>query len=300
MFVLLLCITTDITEESDEESTEIEYTMENWSTSDLAITMLILAVIVVILCSFLFYAGWVLFIEKSIIIIPAIIGLMLQSNFYFKRAALKIVRATSPVIKRMALNNLTTSFAVKRFIAALTTEHSVIKRLYLTGVTAVSFVVKKPYSIYLSYVLIFIDSEFLHYGIGFRTVEAAYLSMMILTASFNQFNFAGTPIRSATWVYAILFVLVPRTVVGPNRPRDYIVLCTLMFVRFIPNLRSYETVYIAVALSITTFTHDLVLSFAEIHGVVSLLLQYLLVEVSLFYFCTYLVCYSTYPEYFFG
>ena len=175
-------ITTDITEESEDESTEIEYAMENWSTSDLGITMLLLAVIVVVLCNFLFYAGWVLFIERSIIIIPAVIGLMSQSNFYFKRAALKIVRATSPVIKRMALNNFTTSFAVKRFIAVLTTEHSVIKRLYLAGVTAVSFVVKKPYSIYLSYILIFFDSEFLPYGIGFRTVEAAYLSMMILTA----------------------------------------------------------------------------------------------------------------------
>ena len=153
-------------------------------------------------------------------------------------------------------------------------------------------------SIYLSNVLIFIDSKFLPYGIGFRTVEAAYLSMMILTALFYQIYFAGTPIRSATWVYAILFILVPRIVVGPNRPRDYIVLHTLMFIRFISNLCSHETVYFAVALSITTFTHDLVLSFVEIHSVVCLLLQYLLVEVSLFYFCTYLIYYSAFPEYF--
>ena len=73
---------------------------------------------------------------------------MLQSNFYFKRAALKIAieLRTSPIIKTLALNNVTTSFVVKRFIAALTTEHSVIKRLYLAGVTAVSFVVKEPHS----------------------------------------------------------------------------------------------------------------------------------------------------------
>ena len=135
----------------------------------------------------------------------------------------------------MALNNVTKIFVVNRFIAALTTEHSVIKRLYLAGVTAVSFVVKKPYSIYLSYILIFFDSEFLPYGIGFRTVEAAYLSMMILTALFDQFNFADAPIRSATWVYAILFIVVPRIVVGPNRSRDYI-LFTLFLVRFMPDL----------------------------------------------------------------
>ena len=58
MFVLLLYITTGITEESEDESTEIEYATENyWSTSDLGITMLMLPVIVVVLCNFLFYAS---------------------------------------------------------------------------------------------------------------------------------------------------------------------------------------------------------------------------------------------------
>ena len=95
--------------------------------------MLMVAVAVATLYNFFFNIGWIQFAQRNIITVPVIIGLMLQSNLHFKRSALKLATATSPIVKRMTLNNVTTT-------------NSVVQR---TVMAIIIFTVKTTYSIVL-------------------------------------------------------------------------------------------------------------------------------------------------------
>ena len=117
----------------EDESAELEIGIKNWSTFDLGIIMLMVAVAVATLYNFFFNIGWIQFAQRNIITVPVIIGLMLQSNLHFKRSALKLATATSPIVKRMTLNNVTTT-------------NSVVQR---TVMAIIIFTVKTTYSIVL-------------------------------------------------------------------------------------------------------------------------------------------------------
>ena len=54
--------------------------IENWSTSDLGIVMLMMIAVIVVI-QYNFFLNWIQFIGRNIIIVPAIIGLMLRFNF---------------------------------------------------------------------------------------------------------------------------------------------------------------------------------------------------------------------------
>ena len=275
------------------ESTEMESDIEiDWSTSDLGIIMLMVAVTVVILHNFFFNIGWIQFIERSIIIVPVIIGLIVQPNYYFKKIAMKIVTAASPVVKRMALNNIVATSSV------LTIISFTVKRTYSTSIGAIMFVVKKPFYISFSVfgcVLASINCVLLFNVFYYsRTIEAACLSLMILTASFNNVNF-GRGLILVMSSFNIAFSIISAILIGASTYYENSILTfigissvTLLscFV-ILRDIRSHEIVYIAVALSATVFTHDGLLSFVEIPNFVSQLLYYLEMEVLLVYFVTY-------------
>ena len=84
--------------------------IKHWLTFNMKIVVLmVVAVAVVTLYDFFFNIQWIqLLVERNITIVPAVIGLMLQSNYYnlfFKRRVLKIVTPMSLIFKRMASNN---------------------------------------------------------------------------------------------------------------------------------------------------------------------------------------------------
>ena len=145
------------TDMTNDVSTERESDIENWSTSDLGIIMLMIAVIVVIRYNlFLNLISWIQFVERNIIIVPAIIGLMLQFNFYFKRTAMKIGIATSSIVKRTTMNNnVRINVVVKTFIAALTMIINLpVKRTYSITVAVKNFVVKNQMITFPVYILL--------------------------------------------------------------------------------------------------------------------------------------------------
>ena len=181
---------TDMTE---DESEEIEIDIENWSNSDLGIIMLMVAVVVATLYNFFFTIGWIQFVERNIIIVPAIIGLIIQSSLHFKRSALKLATATGRTVKRIALNNVTTTNSVVQRTAM--TIISTVETTYSTSVAAIMFVVNKPVIAFYTFsVLIAIDLPFILYLSRFcRTISATCLSLTILTASFNHVRFAKKP-----------------------------------------------------------------------------------------------------------
>lgn len=280
-----------------DESTERESDIEKWSTSDLGIITLVVSVAVVILYNFFFSVGWIQFIERSITIVPVIIGLMIQPSFFFKKTALKIVTAASSVVNRMALNNIVTTSSV--FIAALTIISFTFKRTYSTSIGAtIMVVVKKPFYINFSifiYVLASINCVLL-FNMSYysRTIEAACLSFMILTASFNKndINF-GRGLILVTLFFNIVFFIIPEILIGASIYYENSILIGTSYVTFfscfaiLRGIHSQKIVYIAVALSATVFIHDGVLSFVEIPDFVSRLLFYLEMEVLLVYFITY-------------
>ena len=270
------------------ESTEMESDIEiDWSTSDLGIIMLMVAVTIVILHNFFFNIGWIQFIERSIIIVPVIIGLIVQPNYYFKKIALKIVTAASPVVKRMALNNIVATSSVLTIISFTVT------RTYSTSIGAIMFVVKKPFYISFSVlgcVLASINCVLL-FNVSYysRTIEAACLSLMILTASFNNINF-GRGLILVMSSFNIAFSIISAILVGASTYSIFIGISSVTLLScFVVShdIHSHEIVYIAVALSATVFTHDGLLSFVEIPNFVSQLLYYLEMEVLLVYFVTY-------------
>ena len=267
----------------------MESTIDN---SDLAIIMLMVAVYVVILYKFFFNIGWIQFIENNIHIVPAIIGLMLQFNFYFKRTALKIDKLISPIVKRMTLNSIARSPVV---IPALTIMSLTVKRTCSTTVAAINFVVKKPYiCIPMFYALASIDCTLLfNLSYSSRTVEAACLSLMILTATLNHINFARGLICIVTSIFGIAPFVITGMLFGASIYHDAVIIIAISFVILnvcfgvLRDIHSHEIVFIAVALSIATFTHDLVLSFVGIPNFVTQLLSYLHMEVLLIYILTY-------------
>ena len=164
---------------TEDESAEIEIAIENWSTFDLGIILLIAAVVVATLYNFFFTIGWIQFVERNIIIIPAIIGLIIQSSLHFKRSALKLATATSRIVNRMALNNVTTTNSVVQKTAMIIISFTV--ETYSTSVAAIMYVVKKPIIAYSIFnVLVAIDLSHIFYLAYFsRTRKAAYLSLTI-------------------------------------------------------------------------------------------------------------------------
>ena len=260
---------------TNDVSTEMEYDTENWSTSDLGIIIMMIAVIVVIQYNFFFNISWIQFIERNIIIAPAIIGLMLQFNFYFKRVAMKIGVATNSIIKRTTLNNVKTNVVVKTFIATLTMIINLtVKRIYSITVTVINFVAKKPLITLSVNWLLFSMDWILYFSTSYysRTVEASYLSLIILIASFSHIKFVRISTCLAILLsgiysnlfFGLLFVIFPFY----QDPVDLMIMNTSFILIFcfslLHDLHSHEIVYIAVTVSVVIFAHDLALSFVEI------------------------------------
>ena len=256
------------------------------------------AVVIAILYNSFSNIGWIQFIESTIIIVPAMIGLMVQPNSYCKRTTLKIVAVMNPIFKRKILNNVKTNSFVKRFIiTALTIKSLIVKRIYSTGVAAIMFFVKKPFCIGLPLFCILASINCIllfNWSYSSRTIEAAYLSLMILTATFTNINF-GRGLILVTSFFCILFSCITVYVIPGraniyNDPLIFVVIssvilnCSFVVLR---DIRSREIVFIAVGLSITVLTHDVVSLFFAIHDFVSRLLYHFQMEVLLIYFVTY-------------
>ena len=215
--------------------------------------------------NFFFTIGWIQFIERNTIIVPAIIGLIKQSSLHFKRSALKLATATSYIVKRMALNNVTTTNSVVQRMAMTIISFTV--ETYSTSVAAIMYVVKKPiiaYNIFAT--LIAMDISLLNHLTYFpRTIRAAYLSLTVLTVSFNHVKLARKIILLALFIFASLNGIVNCVLVMlSDHDLAFLISSTGIYVlifcfSFLHDLNSNELVYFAVALSITTFTYDLVL-----------------------------------------
>ena len=302
LYIMYCSFMHNYTDVTDDESVEMEFTIENWSMSDLGIIMLMFAVGVGILFNFFSNIGWIQFVEGNIIIVPVILGLILQYDLHFKRSALKLVTATSHIVKRMTLNNvLTTNSVVQR--TAMTILSFTVKTIYSSIVAAIMFVVKKPLIVlFISILLISIDSLIVSNSCctcahGSRTIEAACLSLMILTALFDHVKFARRSINlsavpvnvliyygvgfcvAAIWFKMIMDYLIMIIVGGGFLHAGILIFCfnPLHF------LCSHEMVYIAVAPSITIFNHDLVLSLVEIPDILSITLHFILMLVLFLY-----------------
>ena len=282
-------VTADMT---NNASTEVEFTFDNCSTSDLGIVMLIVAV-VAILCNFLFSIAWIQFFDQSIIIAPAIIGfgLMLHFNLYFKRTLLKIITAESVIVKRLKLNNnLSISFALNQFISALTIINVTVKIIYSTSDAAKNFVAKKPViSTHICAILASIYYILMGLSYRCRTVEAAYISLMILTASFNHFKFAGgfVHLLFVGIIFTVLGIVMGTTNVYYENA-DIIIAVNFVILIFCfifsHDLHSSGIICIAITHSIATFTYDLISPFVDIPDFVTRLFFYLLLEVSILHF----------------
>ena len=248
-----------------DESAEIEIAIENWSTCDLGIILLMAAVVVATLYNFFFTIGWIQFVERNIIIVPAIIGLIMQSSLHFKRSALKLATATSYIVKRMALNNVTTTNSVVQRMAMTIISFTV--ETYSTSVAAIMYVVKKPKIAYCTFAtLIAIDGSLTYHLTYFpRTIRAAYLSLTVLTVSFNRVKLARKLILLVSFIYASEFgIWYCVLVMLSGHDLAFLISSTGIYVllfcfSFLHYLNSNELVYFDVALSITTFTYDLVL-----------------------------------------
>ena len=271
------------TDMTNDVSTKRKSDIENWSTSDQGIIVLMITVILFIQYSFFLSISWIEFIERNIIIVPAIIGLMLQFNFYFfNRAAMKIGVAINAIVKGTTLNNVKTNVVVKTFIAALTMIVDLtVKRTYLITVAVIKSVVKIPMNTFCVYLLLLSMDYMLHLIMSYnsRTVEAVSLSLTILTATFNHIKFVGrftclVILFSGIFsnlVFGLLFGVSPFfQLPGVVIINGFLIL--IFCYSFLHGLHSHEIVYTAVTVSIVIFAHDLALSFVEIpHYVNSLL-----------------------------
>ena len=276
-----------------DESAEIEIAIENWSTCDLGIILLMAAVAVATLYNFFFTIGWIQFVERNIIIVPAIIGLIIQSSLHFKRSALKLATATSYIVKRVALNNVTTTNSVVQRMAMTIISFTV--ETYSTSVAAIMYVVKKPITAYgIIGVLTAIDGGAIYSLIYIpRIIRAAYLSLTILTVSFNHVKLARKMFLLALFFVASIYYCV---LIMLSRHDIYLMIILsggfvltfcLSFLHY-PNFKEL-VVYFAVALSITNFTNDLVLVPIEIFHTVDSLLLCLSLQVSTVYFYSLLL-----------
>ena len=248
-----------------DESAEIEIAIENWSTCDLGVILLMAAVVVATLYNFFYNIGWIQFVERNIIIVPAIIGLIIQSSLHFKRSALKLATATSYIVKRMALNNVTTTNSVVQRMAMTIISFTV--ETYSTSVAAIMYVVKKPTTAICTFSILIAMDESLMYHLPYfpRTITAAYLSLTVLTVSFNHVKLTRKIILLALfidvsgfgiWYYVLVMLSDHDLAILISSTGIYILIFCFSFLH---DLNSNELVYFAVAISITTFTYDLVL-----------------------------------------
>ena len=297
------------TDMTNDVSTERESDIENWSTSDLGIIMLIIAVIVVVRFNLFFnLISLIYFVERNIIIVPAIIGLMLQFNFYFKRAAMKIGVATNSIVKRTTLNNVKTNVVVKTFIAALTMIINLtVKRIYSVTVVVINFVFKKPMIILFVHCFLISMHHMCYLNMSYysRTVQAVSLSLIILTISFNHIKYVG---RRSSYLVALPSGIYSNLIPGLlnlisgllNGVSPFfqdlsevikIGSCILIFYfGSLHGLRFHEIVCTAVTVSIVIFAHDLALSFVEIPLFVNSLLYSFFATVSYIYICALIDC----------
>ena len=166
---------------TNNENTDLEmkFVIKNW----LTVIVLMVAFAIASLYDALFNNDWIeLLVKRSMDIFPAVIGLILQSSyrsFYFKRTLLKV---TSPIVKRMTLNNHFISFA-KRCIATLTIVNLTVEGTFSTSVSEINLV---PFiSVPVFFVLFGLNEQCYP-----RTINNAILSLVILTASFDYSDFA--------------------------------------------------------------------------------------------------------------
>lgn len=112
-----------------------------------------------LLCNLIYKISLVLtfdsqFIDRNIIIVPAVIGLMSLSNFYFvKKTSLTVVRAVSAVFVTITPLTAftdspmvtTTNPVVKRIKSIFVTAISLVVKICSTIVTVINYVLRKPF-----------------------------------------------------------------------------------------------------------------------------------------------------------
>ena len=264
---------------TEDESTEIQSVFENWSTlrylRNIILLIVAVRIVVALYCFIIASISWMACIdsiEDNVIIVPALIGLMLQSN---------------KTIKRMVLNNN----VFERFISAFIIKYFAVKR--------VSEFANLPFK---ALIIIFILNLMMHIDMlltrsfRFRTIEAAFLSLMVLTASFNHLKFTRRSICVAIFASCpYLCFIFPGYLIDASyrcyEPHFLVSAfgCVLfmLYFSFHHDLHSHQIVDIAIVLSTATFAFYLVLPFYLIPAdftFFSLLLQeFLLFEVYIIY-----------------
>ena len=273
---------------TEDESTEMESDLDDWSTYDLGIIILMVVVIIFVLYNFFSNIGWMQFTERSIIIVPAIIGLMLQPNFYLKRTALKIIAATSPIIKRMTLNNNITIDSVVSN-TALSVINLIIQRMYSSSVAVITL-----FNPLMTFSITATLESVLNLPMESRITGATLLTILILTVSSNQYSMSRS-LNSGLIHLGTIMMLVTFFMTKVNIEQIVILTAAnsiLIFYHIFYGLRSHKIVHTAVGLSIAIFTHDLLLSFIEIPNIVYLLLDNLLLLITHFVMLSYQISYT--------
>ena len=242
-----------------------------------------------LLCNFIIKISFALtldsqFIDKNIIIVPAIIGLMSLSNFYFVRGtALAVVEVVSPVVKKATLT-ITTDINpvvkgiylaiaypfVKRTALIVVTAISLIvksqklKKMCSTIVTAINYVVRKPY-------IIVAVSNTLEHIFNFHLTDNMSIALhffVFIILTINHLHFNRSTIR-VTLFFTICLIIFGWYINFHKILRDttksaLFVIVLLLCFSILSDLHSYKSLlWLVVVLSITIFICDSVSSFVE-------------------------------------
>ena len=179
-----------------------------------------------------------------------------------------------------------------------------VKRIYSITVAVINFVIKKPVVTLLVYCLLLFMHYMLYLNMSYstRTVEAACLSLIILTVSFfYHIKYVGRRLTySVTLVLSGIFSNFISGLLNGVTPffqvlSELITNGSFILIFYFGSLHdrhSHEIVYTAVTLSIVIFAHDLALSFVEIPLFVNSLLYFFFTTVSyiILYLCVLIDC----------
>ena len=251
-----------------------------------------------LLCNFIIKISFALtldlqFIDKNIIIVPAIIGLMSLSNFYFvKRATL----AVSSVVKKKALTITTVINPVVEgiYLTIVKTTHPVVKRTALIVVTAISLIVKNQkikkirstivtamnYVVRKPYIIVAVSNT-LEHKFNFHltdnmSIALHFFAIIILAINHSHFNrstihvalFTAICVIINAWYFKNMYMDIKGVVVIS-------VIILILCFSLLSNLHSYKLLlWPVVVLSITIFICDSVSSFVEITCHISELLRF--------------------------
>ena len=222
-----------------------------------------------LLCNFIIKISFALtldlqFIDKNIIIVPAIIGLMSLSNFYFVKRATLAVRTITTVINPVVEGI---------YLTIVKTTHPVVKRTALivvtaikicsTIVTAMNYVVRKPY-------IITAVSNTLEHKFNFHLTDNMSIALhffVIIILAIDHLHFNRSNIHAA--LVFIIFVNIYTWYVNMYMGIQAVVAISIIIFPLCFSLLSYlhsykSLLWPVVVLSITIFICDSVSSFVVI------------------------------------